>query len=117
MVVDVCLSPKWVPYLRAKGLEAFHWSELGDLRAKDREILAYCAQNGFALLTYDLDFAALLFSGETVLAKVVLLRASDPRVERAGPRVVEALLNVERYLEGGGVAVVEDQRVRYRSLP
>ncbi|WP_275887335.1 hypothetical protein [Thermus caldifontis] len=30
---------------------------------------------------------------------------------------LEALLNVERYLEGGGVAVVEDQRVRYRSLP
>lgn len=117
VVVDVCLSPKWVPYLREKGLEAFHWSELGDLRAKDQEILAYCKRNGYVLLTQDLDFAALLFSGGEVPARVVLLRVSDLRVEVAGPRVAAVLAGVEEYLKKGGVAVVEDHRVRYRVLP
>ena len=39
LVVDVNLPPKWVAFLGARGIEAVHWSSVGDLRAADAEIM------------------------------------------------------------------------------
>ena len=39
LVVDVNLPPKWVEFLATRGIEAVHWSSVGDLRATDAEIM------------------------------------------------------------------------------
>lgn len=39
LLIDVNLSPVWVAALEARGFEAVHWSEVGDLRARDVEIM------------------------------------------------------------------------------
>lgn len=39
-VIDMNLSPDWVPLLAESGDEVSHWSTLGAPNAPDREILA-----------------------------------------------------------------------------
>ena len=60
LLVDMNLSPEWVSSLRAEGIEAVHWSELGNPRAKDSEILRSAREEGLIVFTHDLDFSQLL---------------------------------------------------------
>ena len=60
LVIDMNLSPIWVGFLKAHGIEAMHWSTIGDIRAKDSVIMAWAREHGFVVFTHDLDFSALL---------------------------------------------------------
>ncbi|MBI3247541.1 MAG: DUF5615 family PIN-like protein [Deltaproteobacteria bacterium] len=51
LVVDMNLSPVWLPVLQAAGHEALHWSTTGDPRAEDSEIMAWARQNGYVVFT------------------------------------------------------------------
>ena len=55
-LVDMTLSPLWVPFLASHGFEAIHWSTVGQPWAPDTEILAFAADNGYIVFTHDLDF-------------------------------------------------------------
>ena len=37
LLVDMNLSPFWVPFLTAQGYQAVHWSTVGAANAPDRE--------------------------------------------------------------------------------
>ena len=39
LVIDMNLSPDWVPVLSGHGWQAIHWSAVGDPRASDRTIM------------------------------------------------------------------------------
>jgi predicted nuclease of predicted toxin-antitoxin system len=41
LLVDMNLSPKWVPVLAEAGIEATHWVTLGAGNAPDSEIMDY----------------------------------------------------------------------------
>jgi predicted nuclease of predicted toxin-antitoxin system len=60
LVVDMNLSPEWVSVLREAGWEAEHWSQLGDPRAVDVEIMVWAREHGRVVFTHDLDFGTLL---------------------------------------------------------
>ncbi len=60
IVVDWNLSPDWVPVLRANGWAAVHWSDIGDPRAADREIMDWASANRHVVFTHDLDFGTAL---------------------------------------------------------
>lgn len=60
LVVDVNLSPAWVERLLTRGIDAVHWSAVGNITADDSEILSWARQQGCVLLTNDLDFSAIL---------------------------------------------------------
>jgi len=60
LLVDMNLSPRWVPFLREACLEAARWSIVGTADASDSEIMAFAATNDYVVLTNDLDFAAIL---------------------------------------------------------
>ena len=58
--VDMNLSPRWIVLLTTSGFEALHWSTVGQANARDTEIMAWAAANGYVVLTHDLDFSAIL---------------------------------------------------------
>lgn len=60
ILIDMNLSPLWVPFLSTHGIESLHWSSIGKSSAPDTEILAYAAQHGLVIFTHDLDFGMLL---------------------------------------------------------
>lgn len=64
ILVDMNLSPHWVPFLRAHGIEAVHWSAIGKASSPDSEIIEHAAASGFVIFTHDLGFGALLAATE-----------------------------------------------------
>ena len=38
LLIDMNLTPRWVPFLRDAGYEAVHWSSVGSKAAKDGKI-------------------------------------------------------------------------------
>jgi predicted nuclease of predicted toxin-antitoxin system len=60
LIVDMNLSPRWIPLFGRSQIEAKHWSSVGSVTASDVEIMAYAAEHGYIVLTNDLDFSAIL---------------------------------------------------------
>jgi predicted nuclease of predicted toxin-antitoxin system len=49
LLVDMNLSTEWIPFLKAAGHEAVHWSEVGDPRAPDTEQMTWASARGYAV--------------------------------------------------------------------
>ena len=62
-LIDMNLSPLWVPFIEAAGHQAQHWRDVGPNDAPDRQLLAYADLRGLVLVTQDLDFGMLLAMG------------------------------------------------------
>ena len=63
-----------MPLLRAVGLEAVLWSEVGDPRAPDSALMQWATANGYAVFTHDLDFGTMLALSGTNGPSVVQVR-------------------------------------------
>ena len=46
ILIDMNLSPAWIPVLEEAGNIASHWSSIGPLNASDREVLSWAKSNG-----------------------------------------------------------------------
>ena len=55
LLVDMKLSPDWVPLLVDHGWSAVHWSDLGDPGASDRAIMEWAVTHEYVVFTHDLD--------------------------------------------------------------
>ena len=77
LLVDMNLSPDWIPLLESHGWDAVHWSRVGAANAPDPELLQFANKDGRTILTQDLDFAQLLFATRKSGPSVVLLRIED----------------------------------------
>jgi len=75
ILVDMNLSPKWVPAIRSAGIEAVHWSKVGDPKAPDHDVIAWAVAHEAVLLTNDLDFGAILAASGHLKPSVLQLRA------------------------------------------
>jgi predicted nuclease of predicted toxin-antitoxin system len=117
LLVDMNLSPTWVEALRTMGVEAIHWSSVGDPRAPDREILGYASTEGYVIFTNDLDFGAILAASAASSPSVIQIRAADVTPVGLGPLVRNALNQFAEWLEAGALVTVEEARFRARILP
>ena len=117
LLIDVNLSPKWVPVLRGLGWSAIHWSEIGDPRATDDAIMAWARQNGHTVFTHDLDFGALLALSGASGPSVLQVRSQDVLPDRLADVVATALRQHGADLASGALVVVDRSRARVRVLP
>src|SRR5260370_38379267 len=60
VLIDVNLAPAWTEVFAANGVDALHWTTVGDPRAPDEELLRYAREHGYIVFTHDLDFGTLL---------------------------------------------------------
>lgn len=111
------LSPRWVDSLREAGLDAEHWSAIGDATAADAVIMQTAQQRGAVVLTNDLDFGAMLASSGAEGPSVIQLRAADLRPENLAPILIETITQLTSELELGALVTVEPARSRIRVLP
>lgn len=77
ILIDMNLSPDWVPLLQHAGWSATHWSIVGDSKATDRTIMGWAEANGYIVFTHDLD------SG---LMKPRSAPTREPQLANAEPR-------------------------------
>ena len=60
ILIDMNLTPQWGEYFSKAGIESVHWSDIGDPAVPDRDLFQWAKDNGFIVLTHDLDFGAIL---------------------------------------------------------
>lgn len=117
IVVDMNLSPEWIPTLSDAGFEAIHWSSVGNPRAQDAEILEQARRNNWIVFTNDLDFGHTLALTQADGPSVLQVRAQDLLPESLGEIVVAALRQNREALEAGALIVVDESSLRVRILP
>ncbi|MCY3655494.1 MAG: DUF5615 family PIN-like protein [Chloroflexi bacterium] len=117
LLLDMNLSPEWVPMLQAQGWNAVHWSTVGDPRATDREIMVWAAVNEHVVFTHDLDFGTMLALSHEAGPSVLQVRAENVLPNHLGAAVVAALGQHEAELSSGALVVVDERRSRVRVLP
>ena len=117
LLVDMNLSPRWIGLLVDAGIEAAHWSTLGENNAPDSEIMAYANANDYVVLTHDLDFSAILAATHGNKPSVVQIRAEDVSPDVIGLQVIAALRQMASELEDGALLTVDPNRTRMRLLP
>jgi predicted nuclease of predicted toxin-antitoxin system len=96
LLVDMNLSPSWVDRLAHYGFEAVHWSAIGAPTAPDQEILAWGRDQGFVVITNDLDFSAILAATSGHAPSVVQIRMQDLLSDSAVNAVARALESTAR---------------------
>jgi len=117
LLLDMNLTPRWVPYLEAAGFEALHWSKVGRRNAPDEEITDYAARLGLAVLTHDLDLSAILAATKGKKPIVVQVRAQNISPETIGTHIVAALRHTGTELADRALLTIDPDRTRIRLLP
>ena len=116
-IVDMNLSPRWIPKLISAGHEAVHWSTLGNSSATDEEIMASARALNAVVLTHDLDFSAILAASNENKPSVVQIRSDDVNPDSIGEKIISAIRLIESELAAGAIASIDPIRTRLRLLP
>ena len=117
LLIDMNLSPDWVPVLKTHGWSAVHWSSVGDPRASDDAIMNWAVMNEYVVMTHDLDFGAMLALSHAQGPSVIQVRAEDILPDHLEGLVITALKQHTDDLASGALLVVDESRSRVRVLP
>ena len=117
VLLDKNLSPRWQSTLADAGIEAVHWSNVGDPRAPDSLLASYALSNQLVVLTQDLDFGALLAASGDSGPSVLQIRAGDTSPDSIQQQVISALEQLADELDQGALVTVDVERSRVRLLP
>lgn len=117
ILVDMNLSPLWGPFLSGQKFEAVHWASVGDPGVSDTQILTYAAEEGFIILTDDLDFGTLFAASRKRSPSVVQMRTQEVLPSSAGALVADVLRSMAPQLEEGALITIDPRRQRVRLLP
>lgn len=117
ILIDMNLTPSWVEFFAARGIESVHWSNVGEPEALDPEIMAFAKENGFVVFTHDLDFGNILAVTQARGPSVIQARVEDPIPSNIGEDVVGAVLENATHLERGALITIDPDKQRIRILP
>lgn len=117
LLIDMNLSPFWESWFKVRGIDAVHWSQIGDPRATDVEILEWARQHNCVVFTHDLDFGTLLALTRSQGPSVLQLRSQDVLPDRAGQVVIAAIRQFQSALIQGALVTVDAASARARMLP
>lgn len=117
ILIDVNLSPMWVPFFEKHGTAAIYWTDVGRMDAPDAEIMQFAAERGHVLMTHDLDFAAMIAASGLDGPSVLQIRTQDVLPDAVGGLVMNAIAAFGSELNRGALVTITKDRGRVRLLP
>ena len=79
--------------------------------------MLWARDNGYFVVTHDLDFGSLLAASSARKPSVIQVRTRDVLPETLAPVLIDALQRYESALDEGALVVVEPAQARVRILP
>jgi predicted nuclease of predicted toxin-antitoxin system len=116
-LANMGISPVTVEFLRDLGHDAVHLHDLGFDRWADANILDKAREEGWVVLTSDLDFGDLLAASQAALPSVVIFRLRDMRPANVNAHLLAMLEQHADDLIQGVVVSVAERNLRLRRLP
>lgn len=98
-------------------LDTTHLEELGLRTLPDADIFRMARERDRIVLTFDLDFADIAAATNANFPSVIVFRLRFGRSARVTERLSAVIALAEATLEKGALIVVEEARIRIRSLP
>ncbi len=117
LLVDMNLTPEWVPFFAAAGIDAVHWSNIGAGGAADSTLMTWAREERRVVFTNDLDFGTLLALAGTTGPSVVQVRTLDLVPTAIGDDVLRLLRDHASSLSAGAIVTLDNSRTRVRILP
>jgi predicted nuclease of predicted toxin-antitoxin system len=117
ILIDMNLSPEWVGFFSANGVEAVHWSKVGSGSAEDSVLLAWARTAGYVVFTHDLDFAALVALAGSDGPSILQVRTHEVMPVDIGPLILQVLREYTEAIERGAIVTVVQPASRVRVLP
>ncbi|MEO8713743.1 MAG: DUF5615 family PIN-like protein [Acetobacteraceae bacterium] len=103
--------------LRSDGHDAVPGRDRAASRMTDFEVFAIATQESRALVTFDLDFGELVGLAGKRGVGVLLLRLRRVQSSHIHQRIRVALAEAGNALATGAIVLVDDSRIRIRSMP
>ncbi len=117
-LIDNALSPQFAEKLRKAGYDALHVRTVSLQSADDDTIFDFAEREDRVIISADTDFGTLLALKHTSKPSVVLFRNLSHRRPKQQIKIfLTNLPNFIQDLEKGCVVVIEEHRIRIRSLP
>lgn len=117
VLIDMNLSSRWVELLETSGHRSIHWSTIGRAFDDDSTIMRHAEENGYVVLTQDLDFGSMLAISKATKPSVIQLRAENAGPEVLGEQVLEVIDRFKNEIANGALVTVEKIKTRARILP
>lgn len=117
LVIDMNLSPDWVPLLQGHGFESIHWSSVGAPNADDTAIVQWARENHAVIFTHDLDFGIALALTRAGSPSVIQARTQDVSPAHLGATVISVLHRHREVIASGALITIDEAKSRVRILP
>ncbi len=113
-LADMGVSLGNVNFLKRLEHEAVRLPEVGLARATDIEVVSQAAPEGEIVLTFDLDYPALLALRQAERASAIVFRMTNADPGWINSRLADSLPLISVALKEGAIVVLEDARIRIR---
>jgi predicted nuclease of predicted toxin-antitoxin system len=103
--------------LQQEGHDSVHVRDIGFAQASDEIIFDRAERENRILVSADTDFGTILALRGSRKPSLILFRSSDKRPRSQAQTLLANLSPLAKSLDLGAVVVIEDARIRVRSLP
>ena len=117
LLLDMNVPLTFSSLLTDKGIDSIKWSDIGLPNAKDNEIMSYARDNNLIVLTYDLDFSAILSTTHDLKPSIIQIRVSAKHANKAVDLIASSLIQNKVELENGAIISIDIHKARLRLLP
>ena len=114
-LTDENISPRIVSFLRKKGIDVVDVKEKGWHGNEDKYLMEIANKGKRFILTHDTDFGTLAINEGVPCYGIIYMRLRNLKVSNV-INILEKLLVVDKDIPEGSVIVVEDTRLRIRTI-